>query len=158
MNPLPKKYKFLKVLNKILGFVCIGISAWTLTAYFLVLLIEQRSISFDLNIYYNFMFFFVPGLFLLKSSKLISSFNYSDALKSINVASLVLIILIAFVVIGYVVQTRGNEFDFFELWMCIVISFYNLIYPIFFFIFKKKLPEVNSESMENGLLESEEIL
>jgi hypothetical protein len=159
MNQLPRKYKFLYVISLIYGIALLWFSFSSIAELLLVLILGNIS---DLNVVEFFNMFFllaiIPGTLLIKSYKLIKGNSLEKGLMYSRNSSIILVVLSILPIIIAIlnIENYGMNVNFlFEFFPFLVIL---IAYPIFFFIFKKKLPQMNSESMENGLLDSEEIL
>jgi hypothetical protein len=159
VNQLPRKYKFLYVISLIYGVVLLWFSFTSIFELLLVLILGHLS---ELNAVEFFNLFFllsiIPGIILIKSYKLVKGLSLEKGLFFSKTSSIILIFLSVFPIVKLILSIDNYGFNSGFLFEFVPYLLILLAYPIFFFIFKKKLPEVSSESMENGLLDSEEIL
>jgi hypothetical protein len=160
MTQLPKKYKVLKVISLIFGIGLLLVNGMKLVVMLITLMLRDSLTEFDF-LYSSYIFGLVPAFFLLRAAKIKDLSLGMMMLRYQKTASIVLLCLIFFPISRMIrlgVSFNTAPFNFFEYFAHFIEVIQLLIFPIFFFIFKKKLPEVSSESMENGLLDSEEIL
>jgi hypothetical protein len=159
MTQLPRKYKVLYVISLIYGIALLWFSFSSIAELLLVLILGNLS---ELNAVEFFNLFFllaiIPGILLIKSYKLVKGLSLEKGLLYSKTSSIILIVLSVFPIVKLILSIDNYGFNSGFLFEFVPYLIVLIAFPIFFFIFKKKLPEVSSESMENGLLDSEEIL
>lgn len=149
MEQLPRKYKFLKIISLIFGIGLLVVNGMTLLGKVLGLVFGSSLTQFDL-MYSSYIIGFIPAIFFLKASKIRSIERTDDMLKKLKFACFGLFLMMLFPISLLVSPVFGMSHDPFNYMAYVIEVFQLLLFPIFFLIFKKKLPETNQDS---GLLD-----